>query len=104
VLGGKVAGADADRDGVAQRCRPNAKHRDRVRLKGKGFPAHGGEAAGDLYARLMVTLPDGPDADLQKFAEGWKADYDPRRNRGRRPNQAGPEPQPSSISTLDGIL
>ena len=49
-----------------------------LRLKGKGIPAHGGEPAGDLYARLVVTLPDGEDAELKKFVEGWKANYNPR--------------------------
>ncbi|MBU6299389.1 MAG: J domain-containing protein [Alphaproteobacteria bacterium] len=49
-----------------------------LRLKGKGLPSHGNEPPGDLYARVIVTLPDGPDADLKKFAEGWKANYDPR--------------------------
>jgi DnaJ-class molecular chaperone len=49
-----------------------------LRLKGKGIPAHGGEPAVDLYARLVVTLPDGEDAELKKFAEGWRANYDPR--------------------------
>jgi DnaJ-class molecular chaperone len=49
-----------------------------LRLKGKGIPAHGSETAGDLYVKLIVTLPDRPDADLRKFAEAWTADYDPR--------------------------
>ncbi len=49
-----------------------------LRLKGKGIPASGGEPAGDLYIRLLVTLPDRPDADLRKFAENWSARYDPR--------------------------
>jgi DnaJ-class molecular chaperone len=49
-----------------------------LRLKGKGLPAHGGEPAGDLYARIVVTLPEEPDEALKKFAESWKADYDPR--------------------------
>ena len=35
-------------------------------------------AAGDLYVRLVVTLPDKPDAALKGFVEGWQADYDPR--------------------------
>ena len=34
-----------------------------LRLKGKGIPAHGGEAAGDMYVKLVVTLPDKPDAE-----------------------------------------
>ncbi len=49
-----------------------------LRLKGKGIPARAGAAAGDLYVKLVVTLPEKPDADLKKFAEGWKNAYDPR--------------------------
>jgi DnaJ-class molecular chaperone len=49
-----------------------------LRLKGKGIPAHGGEAAGDMYVKLVVTLPDKPDAELSEFAQGWKPNYDPR--------------------------
>ena len=44
-----------------------------LRLKGKGVPG-----AGDLYVRLVVSLPDKPDAELKRFAEGWATDYDPR--------------------------
>src|SRR4029077_11895726 len=39
-----------------------------LRLKGKGVPARGSDAAGDLYVRLIVTLPDKPDAELSRFA------------------------------------
>jgi DnaJ-class molecular chaperone len=49
-----------------------------LRLKGKGMPAHGKAEAGDLYVRLVVTLPDKPDAALRSFVEGWQSDYDPR--------------------------
>jgi DnaJ-class molecular chaperone len=49
-----------------------------LRLKGKGVPAHGGEAVGDLYVRLVVALPDRPDAELKSFVEGWQSDFDPR--------------------------
>jgi DnaJ-class molecular chaperone len=53
-----------------------------LRLKGKGIPGHGtsagGEAAGDLYVRLVVTLPDKADAKLKAFVERWDAAYDPR--------------------------
>jgi DnaJ-class molecular chaperone len=41
-----------------------------LRLKGKGIPAHGAEPAGDLYVKLVLTLPDKPDEELRKFAEG----------------------------------
>jgi DnaJ-class molecular chaperone len=49
-----------------------------LRLKGKGIPAHGGQPTGDLYVRLVITLPDKPDAELRKFAESWHPAYDPR--------------------------
>jgi DnaJ-class molecular chaperone len=49
-----------------------------LRLKGKGIPANGTERTGDLYVRLIVTLPDETDPDLKKFVEGWHTTYDPR--------------------------
>jgi DnaJ-class molecular chaperone len=49
-----------------------------LRLKGKGIAAPGADGAGDLYVRLVVTLPDRPDESLKRFAEGWPGDYDPR--------------------------
>lgn len=49
-----------------------------LRLKGKGVPAHGKEEAGDLFVRLVVTLPDKPDQALRGFVDNWSSDYDPR--------------------------
>lgn len=49
-----------------------------LRLKGKGVPGHGGQSGGDLYVRLVVALPDRPDAALKSFAEGWQSSFDPR--------------------------
>jgi DnaJ-class molecular chaperone len=49
-----------------------------LRLKGKGVPAHGKAGAGDLYVRLVITLPEGPDATLKAFVEDWNPSYDPR--------------------------
>lgn len=49
-----------------------------LRLKGKGVPAHGKEEAGDLFVRLVVTLPDKPDQALRGFVDNWSGDYDPR--------------------------
>ncbi len=49
-----------------------------LRLKGKGVPAHGKEEAGDLFVRLVVTLPDKPDQALRSFVDNWSGDYDPR--------------------------
>jgi DnaJ-class molecular chaperone len=52
-----------------------------LRLKGRGAvdPAKG--RRGDLFARLVVTLPETVDAELERFAERWRKDrpYTPRR-------------------------
>ncbi|HWD27677.1 MAG TPA: DnaJ C-terminal domain-containing protein [Rhizomicrobium sp.] len=77
VLGGKVP-VTTPSGTVALSVPANSNTGTTLRLKGKGVtPANG--AAGDLYVRLVVTLPDGGDAELAAFVEGWKAaDYDPR--------------------------
>ncbi len=49
-----------------------------LRLKGKGVPAHGRVEAGDLYVRLVITLPDKADPALKAFVENWDTSYDPR--------------------------
>jgi DnaJ-class molecular chaperone len=49
-----------------------------LRLKAKGLPGSGSESPGDLYARLVVALPDTPDPKLDTFVKGWDNDYDPR--------------------------
>ena len=62
---------------VALSVPPNSNTGTTLRLKGKGI-APPNATPGDLYVKLIVTLPEKPDADLAKFAEGWTADYDPR--------------------------
>jgi len=57
---------------------PSSNTGTTLRLKGKGIAAHGGTAAGDLYVRLVVTLPDQPDEALKSFVSGWPSNYDPR--------------------------
>jgi DnaJ-class molecular chaperone len=49
-----------------------------LRLKAKGLPGTGGESAGDLYVRLVVTLPETSDSKLDAFAQSWDNSYDPR--------------------------
>ncbi|HEY4265187.1 MAG TPA: DnaJ C-terminal domain-containing protein [Micropepsaceae bacterium] len=49
-----------------------------LRLKAKGLPGTGGDPAGDLYARLVITLPEASDPELDDFVKDWKHDYDPR--------------------------
>ncbi len=77
VLGGKVPVRTLT-GSVSLSVPANSNSGMVLRLKGKGLPSHGNEPPGDLYARVVVTLPEGPDADLQKFAASWKANYDPR--------------------------
>jgi DnaJ-class molecular chaperone len=77
VLGGKVPVPTLSGQ-VALTIPANSNSGAVLRLKGKGIAARGGEAAGDLYVKLVVTLPDKPDAELRRFVDGWKAEYDPR--------------------------
>jgi DnaJ-class molecular chaperone len=77
VIGGKVP-VPTLTGTVSLSVPPNSNTGSSLRLKGKGIPAHSHEPAGDLYVKLIVTLPDKPDEALQKFAEGWKTNYDPR--------------------------
>lgn len=81
VLGGKVP-VPTLTGTVEMNVPPGSNTGTTLRLKGKGIPgrgsAGGGEAAGDLYVKLVVTLPDKPDDDLKAFATKWSAKYDPR--------------------------
>ena len=79
VLGGKVPVATPGGT-LAITVPPNSNSGTVMRLKGKGVAPAGG-AAGDFYLKLVVMLPDPADAELRKFAEGWKTDYDPRAKR-----------------------
>jgi DnaJ-class molecular chaperone len=78
VLGGKVPVRTLS-GAVSLSIPPGANSGKVLRLKGKGIPGAGQERTGDLYVRLIVTLPDGEDAELKRFAEHWKKDYDPRK-------------------------
>ena len=55
-----------------------------LRLRGKGVPGRGGNAAGDLYVTVSVVLPDPPDAALADFVGSWtpKSQTDPRKKAG----------------------
>jgi DnaJ-class molecular chaperone len=77
IMGAKV-NAPTLTGSVSLTLPPNCNNGRVLRLKGKGLPEAGGEPAGDLYVRLMVTLPDPPDPKLEAFVKGWDAHYDPR--------------------------
>ncbi|TCR93245.1 J domain-containing protein [Rhizobium sp. BK376] len=82
VLGGKIR-VPTPGGAVAVTLAPNSNTGKTLRLKGKGVPKRNGEA-GDAYATLKVVLPEGADAALTAFVEGWEAGktYDPRKNMG----------------------
>jgi DnaJ-class molecular chaperone len=75
VLGGKVP-VPTLTGSVALTIPPGANSGTVMRLKGKGITSGG--VSGDLYVKIVVSLPEQADAELKTFAEGWKTDYDPR--------------------------
>ncbi|MGA0600060.1 DnaJ C-terminal domain-containing protein [Caulobacter sp. KR2-114] len=79
VLGGKVTAPTPD-GAVTLSVPKGANSGQTLRLKGKGMVDALGRR-GDLLARLVVTLPETPDPELEKFAETWRKDrpYSPRR-------------------------
>ena len=79
VLGGKTEAPTPDGP-VTLTIPKGANTGTRLRLKGRGLAeAHG--RRGDLFARLVVSLPDTPDPSLEGFAEIWKRErpYTPKR-------------------------
>lgn len=79
VLGGKVEAPTPDGP-VTLTVPKGSNSGSRLRLKGKGLvDGHG--KRGDLFARLVVTLPDAADPMLETFAEAWRKErpYTPRR-------------------------
>ena len=77
VLGGKVPVSTLT-GAVSVTVPPNSNTGTTLRLKGKGIAAHGGTAAGDLYVKLVVTLPEHADEALKSFVSSWPGHYDPR--------------------------
>lgn len=79
VLGGKVAAPTPDGP-VSLSVPQGANSGQTLRLKGRGMPDGKGKR-GDLLARLVITLPDEPDAALTAFAEDWRENrpYKPKR-------------------------
>jgi DnaJ-class molecular chaperone len=79
VLGGKVEAPTPD--GPVTLTVPKGSNSGaKLRLKGRGLSDAKG-VRGDLFARLVVTLPDTPDAELETFAATWrdKRPYAPKR-------------------------
>ena len=78
VLGAKIA-APTPEGAVTLTVPKGANSGATLRLKGRGGVDEAGKR-GDLFARLIVTLPDTPDAELTRFAESWRAErpYTPK--------------------------
>ncbi len=80
VLGAKVEAPTPD--GPVTLTVPKGSNSGQsLRLKGRGLPDAKTGKRGDLLARIMVTLPDGPDLELERYAETWRKSrpYTPRR-------------------------
>nr|WP_205598285.1 J domain-containing protein [Caulobacter sp. 17J65-9] len=80
VLGGKVQAPTPDGT-VSLNVPKGANSGSMLRLKGRGAVDPRTRQRGDLFARLIVTLPDGPDPALEAFAEKWRKErpYAPKR-------------------------
>lgn len=79
VLGGKVDASTPD--GPVTLTVPRGSNSGaQLRLKGRGFYNAKGQR-GDLFARIVVTLPEVVDPQLQAFAETWRKErpYSPKR-------------------------
>ncbi len=70
VLGGKVT-VPTPSGPVSMAVPANTSSGRRLRLKGRGI--HKGSHKGDLLARVMIVLPDPPDAALEAFVRDWSA-------------------------------
>jgi DnaJ-class molecular chaperone len=79
VLGGKTEAPTPDGP-VTLTIPRGANTGTRLRLKGRGLTDPHGRR-GDLFARLVVTLPEDPDPNLEGFAEIWRRErpYAPKR-------------------------
>jgi DnaJ-class molecular chaperone len=79
VLGAKVS-APTPEGAVTLSIPAGSNSGSTLRLKGRGLPtAQGGR--GDLFAKLVITLPETQDAELKRLAETWRTErpYTPRR-------------------------
>jgi DnaJ-class molecular chaperone len=83
VLGGKVRVPTLGGE-VEMSIVPGTSGGRALRLRGKGLPAAGEFAAGDLLATIRIMLPDAEDPELAALMQKWRhrKPYDPRSGRG----------------------
>lgn len=79
VLGGKVEARTPD-GAVTLTVPKGANSGQSLRLKGRGLSDPRGKR-GDLLARIVLMLPEKPDAELEAFAERWRKErpYTPKK-------------------------
>ena len=73
VLGGPIQ-VPTPAGPVRMKIAPGSDSGTEFRLRGRGVPAHGGLAAGQLYAKLHVVV-GAPDAALEEFLRHWKPEH-----------------------------
>ena len=78
VLGSRISVPTPD-GAVTMTVPPGSDSGQRLRLRGRGVPAHSGQPAGDLHVTLRVVIGK-PDAALEAFLKQWKPaeSVDPR--------------------------
>ncbi len=79
VLGGRVRAPTLGGE-VEMSVAPGTSGGRVLRLRGKGLPATGDSAAGDLLATIRIVLPNVADTELTELMRKWrdKKPYDPR--------------------------
>ncbi|MDO9430019.1 MAG: J domain-containing protein [Phenylobacterium sp.] len=79
VLGGKIEARTPD-GAVTLTVPKGANSGQSLRLKGRGLSDPRGKR-GDLLARIVLMLPEKPDAELEAFAERWRKErpYTPKK-------------------------
>ena len=73
VLGAKVDAPTPD-GAVSLTVPKHSNSGATLRLRGRGAIDAGTGRRGDLFARIVVTLPEPPGAELEHFAEIWRKD------------------------------
>ena len=83
VLGAKVRAPTLSGE-VEMSIAPGVSGGRVFRLRGKGLPAAGDQAAGDLLATIRIVLPNEADSELTALMLKWrdKKPYDPRSGAG----------------------
>ena len=87
VLGAKV-NVPTPAGTVAMTLKHHSNTGTELRLRGRGVPAKGSTAAGDLYVKLQVVI-GAVDEKFEEFLRGWKPETpdDPGRDPSRDPRR-----------------